>query len=586
MKQVFVPIDCIDPNPYQPASARNEEKVLEIANSLVENLESGIGTNGLNQVPTARQVGDRYQLAFGHHRYQAFALLHGETTKEYAKKFSEMPLLIEDLTDQQMFEAMATENLQRREISFIEEAEMFHSYMEIFGKNSVETALRFQKSDEHVRGRIMFLQLPEAAKEKAKAGELNVTTARALVSVKKVGGDELVERALKETEKKHHDSPQDAVEFVLANTQGVTRLNISADWAAANKNFPRKHLPKLSRDQIMEILGIEKGAADDRPEWEIKKLLAEYVLPNHLTAENFPLLAEHQPGWDQLLILINPPACAKCPFHTAIDGSDYCGVELCSDRKKEAWEMKGLEDTANTLGVPLYQKSDGRYVQLNPYDANAKKLWNDGVADLRLAPASYMWNNFEGVGMHLKVVVVGETAEKRLKTEEKINEKQKAERVSREVSEKVGETTDQFQLRFGWEVASHAFATALDGLPTSLMDFLISEMLEFVVQDIRFPEGSDDHDELIKAARKMKKADGEKQMRRIMIYDVLYAKHFDIFDGGDDGVMGLAKEMQKTATEWGIKLPKDWAKQAEKYQAELDAAIRELKTPAAPKKGK
>src|SRR5919109_4484723 len=212
-KQVLVSIDCIDPNPYQPASAKNEEKVLEISSSIVENVAAGIGTKGLNQVPTARKVGDRYQLAFGHHRHQAFVLLAGQqwTKGEYA----EMPLIIEDLNDQQMFEAMVTENLQRREISFIEEAEMFHAYMTIFSKNSVETALRFQKSDEYVRGRIMFLQLPEAAKEKAKAGELNVTTARALVSVEKVGGEKLVEKALQEIDtmktSRMHDTPQDAI---------------------------------------------------------------------------------------------------------------------------------------------------------------------------------------------------------------------------------------------------------------------------------------------------------------------------------------------------------------------------------------
>src|SRR5690349_7410759 len=120
MKYVSVSIDCIDPNPYQPTSARNEEKVLEIAESIEQNVDAGIGTQGLNQVPTARKVGDRYQLAFGHHRHQAFGYLYYTKGKE---AFGQMPLIIDELNDQQMFEAMATENLQRREISFIEEAE-------------------------------------------------------------------------------------------------------------------------------------------------------------------------------------------------------------------------------------------------------------------------------------------------------------------------------------------------------------------------------------------------------------------------------------------------------------------------------
>jgi ParB/RepB/Spo0J family partition protein len=579
MKQVSVSIDCIDPNPYQPTSARNEEKVLEIAGSIEDNLAAGIGTLGLNQVPTARKVGDRYQLAFGHHRHQAFSYLYYTRSNE---AFREMPLIIEDLSDQQMFEAMATENLQRREISFIEEAEMFHAYMEIFGKNSVETGQRFQKSEEHVRGRIMFLQLPAAAKEKAKAGEINVTTARALISAGKVGGDELVERALKEMEKDHHDSPQDAVEFVLENTQGVTRLSITADWATANKNFPRKHLPKLTIDNLVSILEVSSDS-QSRLAREILGFI-QNGSELHFDDQTYPSFRPENLA--KLRTLINPTPCAKCPFHTVIDGSDYCGIELCADRKKQAWGAKKLEDTASTLGIPLYQKSEGRYVQLNAYDATDKKLFNEGHPDLRLAPASYMWNNFEGVGMDLKVVVVGETAEKRFKAAEKAGEKESAERVSRANQEKISEIQDQFQLRFGWEVASLAFATALEGMSVPLIDFLIGDMLDFVVDDVSLPEGSDDHDELLEVARKMKKADGAKQMRRIMIYDILFAKHFDHFDRFGGSVVDLAKVLQETAKEWDIKLPKDWAKQAENYQAELDAAVAAVTAVTPKKKGK
>lgn len=579
MKQILVTLDCIDPNPYQPASARDEEKVLEIAASIKQNFDDGVGTQGLNQVPTARKVGDRYQLAFGHHRHQAFVHLAGE-----GEAFAKMPLIIEDLSDQQMFEAMATENLQRREISFIEEAEMFDSYMTIFNKNSVETAQRFQKTEEHVRGRIMFLQLPDAAKEKAKAGELNVTTARALVSVRKVGGDEIVERALKETEKKHWDSPQEAIEHVLVNTQGITRLNISADWAQANKNFPHKHLPKITQSDLVSILDV-RSDSESRKAGELLKVIYS---GDEFSGEDFPEFSAE--NFLKLRTLLKPPACTKCPFHTSIDRSDYCGIELCMERKKEAWEHKKLEDVASNLGIPLYQKSDGKAIQLYPYNEADKKLFNEGHPDLRLAPASYQWTNFEGVGMDLKVVAVGETAEKRLKAEEKSQTKANDERVDYLEQRRLTNTIEQYALRFAWEVASMAFLPAFDGLTNlPILDCLLNDLMEFYVEDVEFPEGSDDHQELAEQARRMKKADGLKQMRRLMAYDLIHFKGWMRGDYVDwenkKPIVQLAKELQTLATEWGIKLPKDFMKQAEKYQTELDAAIKELKKPEA-KKGK
>jgi ParB/RepB/Spo0J family partition protein len=575
-KVILVSIDNIVPNKYQRAEFRNEEKVAEIVESL--KLNRGNGTKGMLQIPTARLVDGVHELAFGHHRLYAFQCLAAQDPF-----FSEMPLIVRDLSDQEMFEAMATENLRRRDISAIEEAEMLHTYMETFNKDSVQTGAFFQKTDEYIRGRIFLLNLPEAAKEQMKEGKINVSTARSLISLNKIGGSEAVNKALEKISKNGHESPQEAVEDVLRNSPNMTWLDKSAPWFSANKNFPRKHLSKLTKEQIMEVLGIPTGLANDAVYWEIKNFMVEYpILHANLIPESFPALHEYDPGFERLKVLLNPPACEKCPFHTSLDGDHYCGIPLDRDRKVEAWHRKELEDVSHSLGIPLYQKSDGRMVELISWNDADRKLFNAGGADLRLAPANHMWNNFEGVGRELKVVLVGPAAEKRLKASEDADKKRSAEEMSRKNEMHFRDTKEQFEFRFTWEVASHAFVSALDGLSAPVVDFLLTDMLQYVVDDTQFPEGSDDHDELIELARKMKKADGVKQIRRIMVYDMLFIKVLEHFDttGTKKNIVELAKHIQKVAEEWGVKLPKDWTKQVEKYQAELDQALKDIKASA------
>src|SRR5690348_3249528 len=110
--QTLVPLDLIDPNPYQPRQTEDTEAVAEIADS--------IARNGLMQIPSARQVNGRYQLAFGHTRLAAFKMLQEEC----------MPLVIRELDDLQMFELGVSENIKRRDLNPIEQAEAMRRYMQ------------------------------------------------------------------------------------------------------------------------------------------------------------------------------------------------------------------------------------------------------------------------------------------------------------------------------------------------------------------------------------------------------------------------------------------------------------------------
>ena len=571
---VNVPLEKIVHNRFQQEGVKDEEKMLEIVSSLKQNENNG--TKGLLQVPTAREIeGGVYELAFGHHRFYAFDYLKNTKGDLF---FSEMPLIVRDLSDIEMFELMAIENFHRRDIGPMEEASTLHAYMITFDKTSVEAAQKFEKTEEYVRGAIRLLNLPEPAQQLVREGKLNKSQARDLLVVGKLGGAELVQEVLDEIETDPEDAnPSETIESVLRGSSNTQFLDKNAGWFSANKKFPVKHLAALTRDYLAGMLHFDESWSVGIPINVIKEIMTLIASGMEVTDEAFPMILPDD--LTRLRVLVNPPKCEACPFHAVLNGDHYCGLPLCKERKVKAWEKKLLDDQVEKLGVPLYQKSDGPFIQLDHYNAADKKLWNDRGADLRLIPATYMWNNFEDVGQNLKVVLIGKVAEKRLQAQEKGKEKIDEATTSRERQNQIANMQQEFAWRFGWEVASRAFESVLDGVTS--YSFLLHNYTLCIDKYADFPEGIDD-DALVEAAQKAKKADGLKELRRLTVYQALDQKYergeFDYKDifKSKKPVVKYATDLQKIADLWSVKLPKDWLKQAEQYQAELDTAIKEI----------
>lgn len=564
----FVSLNDIVFNRFQQSDAKNEAKILEIASSINQHRDNG--TKGLLQVPTARLLDDgKYELAFGHHRFMAFQIAAAADAF-----FSEMPLIVRELSDLEMFELMAIENFHRRDISPIEEAKTFHSYMETFGKTSVETAQKFEKTEEYVRASIRLLNLPETAQQMVTDGKLTKTVARDLLVLEKLGGSHLVEMGIDEIEGDNFENPSESLKLYLQRGPFTKWIDSTADWFKANKNFPHKHLPAITREILDEVLNPDgkEGLSD-----AFGGILTLIQSGMNVTPEAFPNIEAE--AILRLNVLVNPTPCEKCPFHAVLDGYHYCGMPLCKDRKQFAWNKKTLESIASKVGVPMYRKEDGGYLGLSPYDEKDKKLWADGSPDLRLREAKYQYNNFDGLNTtDLAVVVVGETYEKRKAAADKKNAKADetahSEREARDVEEKKRQLKINAILNFSWVVASPEFASMLDGI-TSL------EVLMFQFSEINetpdFPEGMDPDQVILDD---MKKADALKHMRRVLAYAMLemyiIRNDLELSDDEKNPVLKHAKTLEQIAAVWEVKLPKHFTADAEAYQAELDAAMKEL----------
>ena len=569
----LIPLGKIIFNRFQQTDAKDEAKVLEIASSINQHRDNG--TKGLLQVPTARLLEDgNYELAFGHHRYMAFQMAAAADVF-----FSEIPLIVRELSDIDMFELMAIENFHRRDISAIEEAKTFHAYMETFGKTSVETAQKFEKTEEYVRQSVRLLNLPEPAQKMVTEGKLTKTIARDLLVLEKLGGAHLVEMGIDEIEGDGFENPLDSLKMFLNRGVFTKWFDASDNWAKAGKNFPRKHLPALTAKDLEELVHYADGVSEGVPVLVIKEILPLIASGMEVTDEAFPQI--NPEDLLRVRILANPTACEKCPLHAVLDGSHYCGLPLCKERKESAWKKKEMDDIASQVGVPLYRKEDGAFLGLNPYDDKAKKLWNAGSPDLRLKEAKYQYSNFDGLNTaDMGVVVVGETFEKMKASADRKNAKADAnnesEQEARELDQNIRRAKVEAITKFSWEVGSRAFSSMFDGI-TSL------GVLKTIYDLNNKPDYPDDVDdeELLKVIGGMKKADALKQMRRMAAHslvDLHFYRNDDlqVAEWDKKPISKHAKNLEKVAELFDVKLTKEFSAEAETYQNSLDATIKEF----------
>ena len=152
-----LPVMLIQPSPMNPRKTFDEAKLEELAQNIEE--------QGLLQPITVRKISDgethideetgevvsiepQYEIVCGERRFRAWNLLANKSSK-----YNEIPCIIREMTDEQAFDAMITENLQRQDVDPVEEAEAFSLLLE--NGNAIEDiSIRFGKSIRFVQDRV------------------------------------------------------------------------------------------------------------------------------------------------------------------------------------------------------------------------------------------------------------------------------------------------------------------------------------------------------------------------------------------------------------------------------------------------
>jgi len=161
-----IPVDLIEPNPFQPRMSFDQEALEELADS--------IRTLGLIQPITVRRKSDgRYQIISGERRFRASQLTGMEM----------IPAYIRDTNDQGMLEMAIVENIQRENLDPIEVALSYQRLIEECSLTQEQMAVRVGKKRASVTNFLRLLKLPAEIQHDLKVGLLSVGHAKVLLGV-------------------------------------------------------------------------------------------------------------------------------------------------------------------------------------------------------------------------------------------------------------------------------------------------------------------------------------------------------------------------------------------------------------------
>lgn len=215
-----LPVDVLEPGPFQPRQHMEPEALTELADS--------IRTRGILQPILVRPHPDRphvFQIIAGERRWRAaqLASLH------------EVPVHIRALDDGDAMAAALVENLQRADLNAIEEAEGLQRLLDDYRLTQEELAGAIGKSRPHVANMVRLLQLPSPVREAVRTKELSAGHARALLA---------------------HPDPVAALKVVLKQGLNVRQTEALSKKTDAKRSAAGKEEEKVSRDP--EIGSLER----------------------------------------------------------------------------------------------------------------------------------------------------------------------------------------------------------------------------------------------------------------------------------------------------------------------------------------
>ena len=216
----IVQIKDIQKNPYQPRKEFSEEKIQELAQSIKE--------NGLIQPIIVRKspvLG--YEILAGERRYRA----------SIAAGLSEVPVIVKQLSDQDMMLHSIIENLQRENLNPIEEAKAYQSLIDK-GFTHTEIAEKMGKSRPYITNLVRLLGLPKHILTEVESGKLSQAHARLLIQLSSDKQDKLLNRIQTENLSVRQ------VEQILQKTKKSSRKE-------------KDHFVKEEEQKLKKILGLD-----------------------------------------------------------------------------------------------------------------------------------------------------------------------------------------------------------------------------------------------------------------------------------------------------------------------------------------
>lgn len=215
-----VPIDLLDPNPFQPRTTFDE--------AALEELAASIRSHGILQPLLVREnprFPERFQIIAGERRWRAAAIA----------AIHEVPVLVRTMSDSDAAAAALVENLQRQDLNPMDEADGYQRLIQEFALTHEAMGEAVGKSRAHIGNMLRLLRLPDRAKAAVRAGDLSFGHARALLG---------------------HASPDALVDQVISRGLSVRQTEaLVARWASERRE-------RAPREKDSDTVSLERKLSE------------------------------------------------------------------------------------------------------------------------------------------------------------------------------------------------------------------------------------------------------------------------------------------------------------------------------------
>lgn len=267
--EATIEIDKITRNPNQPRKNFDETALQELADSIKQ--------NGVLQPILVRKVGIKYQIVAGERRYQASKLAG----------LNEIPAVVRDIDDKEVFQLALIENLQRSDLSPMEEAKGYRQLIDSQGLTQEGLAKILSKSRSAIANTLRLMDLPTVVQEMIEQGLLTAGHARAILAVPtEEGRVELAQKVIKDN-------------LTVRQTENLAPL-FSVKKEAPRPRVPTPQTYKRAARQLRQMLdtnvkvkqvrGKNKIEIEFRDEEELARILGQIQPVNY---------QKDDAGWDE-----------------------------------------------------------------------------------------------------------------------------------------------------------------------------------------------------------------------------------------------------------------------------------------------
>ena len=163
--EASLPIASIVTNPDQPRKSFDETQLSELSDSIKQ--------NGVLQPILVRKKGDKYEIVAGERRYQASKLAG----------LKEIPAIVREIDDAEVFQLALIEDLQRSDLTPIEEARGYRQLLDTKGLTQEGLAKILSKSRSAIANTLRLMDLPQEVQDMMEEGQITAGHARAILAV-------------------------------------------------------------------------------------------------------------------------------------------------------------------------------------------------------------------------------------------------------------------------------------------------------------------------------------------------------------------------------------------------------------------